>query len=920
MNYIKIVAVILCCLLCNKGFSAEPTYQLTDFFVKTTTNAVDVAFLINNPTATAQKGVVRLNLIDASGKTFLALPQQQLVLEAGATKKVNIGKQQINPKLWSPEHPNLYSMQINVMINGKLEVTATRKIGFKLFEIKGHLLYLNGKPYYLRALSQWPVGRVLDKKGVSAPEVWSDEQFVKKFFQKIKSLHINAGRIGDHPLWVKYADSLGVLNITGSYTGAGGSDDEVFPRNKREFTPKIIYLRNHVSTAMYTLANEVTWTKNQNFLRLAKENYEFAKTLDPTRPMIANAGFGKGKVGDIEDLHDYTGWYGGTILDMDDYEKSARYKKDGGSKQPITYTECVGAYTAEHTGRFHLLVNKGLSNALRHVGRGGQYPEDPLWYQRVITKEMLEGMRRGRGMDSRLSGSFPFSDYWMWDVPNKSFIAKPAAEVLAQVYSPVLLSFKAWNRHALEGKQISGDLYIVNDDIDLGSLTNATVTVSLAQNGKILKNLKLSVPTVGYYGTVKIPVSMSIPFGINSGEAKLLMKLNHPKAQSVENETDIFIAKKDFLTTASPQHTLVLDQQGNTTTALRNIGVNTERCAVANLSKSNSLVIGAKTLGKLSNKEITEVLTFVDNGGRVLVLEQEIAQLNNSSLLSIGIKAKSYRSLFVNTERPGLLDEGLRNRDFFLWNQTKRASGFPTVSGFDVPSRSLASIAILANCGPVLQNAVVFEYFKGKGSIIFSQFELIDRVNSDPIAAKVLSNLIKYLHATAHSFGQQVKTEITFADLDSEAGLFGASLKQGMVINSHNYGMVSWEKNNWPDGRRVVGEQKIMNSLGYIGAIKPSDTASGFFYLHPPVGAETFYLQVKNPVGKPLWFDVLLNDEPAGESVIVAANTVHRYGPWKIPLNKGSLKVTIRSHSDLGAKKREKPIIEELVFQKMLFK
>src|SRR3546814_3732156 len=81
-----------------------------------------------------------------------------------------------------------------------------------------------------------------------------------------------------------------------------------------------------------------------------------------------------------------------------------------------------------------------MSNALRHVGRGGQHPEDPQWYQRVVTKEMMEGMRRARGMENRVTGSFPFSDFWKWDVPNRSFRTKPATEVLKQVYSPVLLS------------------------------------------------------------------------------------------------------------------------------------------------------------------------------------------------------------------------------------------------------------------------------------------------------------------------------------------------------------------------------------------------------------------------------------------------------------------------------------------------
>src|SRR5690606_10820466 len=103
-------------------------------------------------------------------------------------------------------------------------------------------------------------------------------------------------------------------------------------------------LRNHVSTAIYTLANEIVWERHPSFLSLAKDNYLFARSIDSTRPIIANAGFGKGKVGDIEDIHDYTGWYGGTVLDMIKYEMDEYFLRDGGSKKPVTFTECVGTY------------------------------------------------------------------------------------------------------------------------------------------------------------------------------------------------------------------------------------------------------------------------------------------------------------------------------------------------------------------------------------------------------------------------------------------------------------------------------------------------------------------------------------------------------------------------------------------------
>src|SRR3546814_13562240 len=85
----------------------------------------------------------------------------------------------------------------------------------------------------------------------------------------------------------------------------------------------------------------------------------------------------------------------------------------------------------------------------------------------------------------------------------------------------------------------------------------------------------------------------------------------------------------------------------------------------------------------------------------------------------------------------------------------------------------------------MLEYQVVLEHFRKKGSILFSQFELIRRAQNDPIAATVLKNLVEYLRSDDHTIGTQLSGDVIFADLDSEAGLFPVSLTQGIMINGH---------------------------------------------------------------------------------------------------------------------------------------
>ncbi|MFS8617642.1 MAG: hypothetical protein FWJ85_12535 [Solitalea sp.] len=892
---------------------------MKDLFVNAAMNTLDIAFVIQNNTHLHHSLQLEVTVKNLHGEEFLRFSDRTISLDSGDSVALSMGETKLNPSLWSPEDPVLYQLEILVRNGGKEVASWFQRIGFKTFEVKGHLFYLNGKPYYLRGLSQWPVSRVLDEHGKQAPEVWNDERFVKRFFEKAKALNINAGRIGDHDLWVKYADEMGFLNLAGSYSGAGATEDKVFESNRRNFTPKILKLRNHASTAIYTLANEISWGRNSNFLSLAVANYEFAKSLDPVHPIIANAGFGRGKVGDIEDEHDYTGWYGGSVLDMDKYETNPFYAKNGGAKQPVTFTECVGTYTGERTGRFHLWYNKGMSNALRHVGRGGQHPEDPQWYQRVVTKEMIEGMRRARGWDNRVAGSFPFSDYWKWDVPNRTFRTKPATEVLKQVYSPVLLSLKCWERHAFGGGTIKGTLYVVHDDIEVPVLQDARVTLSLIQKGRVLAKMELSVPLVDYYSTATLPVILQIPRDVEAGMARVVMELHHAQARSTPNDMEVFIAPENFASASTTRIIPVYDLEGSTASALEDLGYRIQRVSDMRSVKGNNLIVGKETLPGRSGSMVQEMLSFVEKGGRILVLKQTGEQLKSSALVPDGIAVKKYNSLFVNTERPGILDKGLENRDFFLWNPMGELSGFPVTEVFDIESSVLEHTSVLANCGYMLEYQVILEHFREKGSILFSQFELIGRVRKDPIAARVLKNLIDYLQTGHHAIGMQLAGDVRFADLDSEAGLFPASLIQGIMINGHNYGKVSWEKYDWPEGRRVLGEQQIVNGLGYTGTVNPIDTARGFFYMSPPEGANKFYLEVKNPVGKELWFRVFLNDEPAGNAVVVSPKTIKKAGPWMLPAGSGPVKVTIESQADLHALKREKPVIEELVFQSMLF-
>lgn len=57
----------------------------------------------------------------------------------------------------------------------------------------------------------------------------------------------------------------------------------------------------------------------------------------------------------------------------------------------------------------------------------------------------------------------------------------------------------------------------------------------------------------------------------------------------------------------------------------------------------------------------------------------------------------------------------------------------------------LSNVAILANYSRALSATALSEIFMGKGSVLLSGFDLINHCGIDPVADKLLSNILHYM-------------------------------------------------------------------------------------------------------------------------------------------------------------------------------
>ncbi len=221
------------------------------------------------------------------------------------------------PILWSPESPNLYSVEINIAQNGTTS-THVEKIGFRHFEfLKKGPFMLNGKRLLLKGTH-----RHEDHAGVGAAMT---EDLMRTEMQMIKEMGANFIRLGHYQqsrIILDLCDSLGLLVWEEIPWCRGGLGAAVYQAQaKRMLTNMIEQHYNHPSIILWGLGNENDWPNDftvfdeSQIRAFMKELHALSHTLDNTRlTAIRRCEFCK----DIVDVYSPTlwaGWYRGIYTD-----------------------------------------------------------------------------------------------------------------------------------------------------------------------------------------------------------------------------------------------------------------------------------------------------------------------------------------------------------------------------------------------------------------------------------------------------------------------------------------------------------------------------------------------------------------------------------------------------------------------------
>jgi len=208
------------------------------------------------------------------------------------------------PALWSPEHPHLYDLRLELLDrDGQLLDRVHSYFGMRKIEVRDGKVFLNGRPLYQRLVldqGYFPEGIL------TAP---TDED-LRRDVELAKEMGFDGARKHqkvEDPRWLFWADTLGFL-VWGEIANAYQYSPDYVRRIAAEWQEALRRDYNHPCIVAWVPMNE-SWgvpdlasdrSQTEHLLAL----YHLTRSLDQTRPVVSNDGW-EHAITDLCNIHDY---------------------------------------------------------------------------------------------------------------------------------------------------------------------------------------------------------------------------------------------------------------------------------------------------------------------------------------------------------------------------------------------------------------------------------------------------------------------------------------------------------------------------------------------------------------------------------------------------------------------------------------
>ena len=406
---------------------ALPRTHLSDLRIVTALDkkyenaALKIQTAVTNTTYDVQRNLKIRVLVDGFTNVIeKSLPELQM----GETWSGILSDSIVAPMLWDNEHPNLYTLRMELYQDDRLTEQVEKRFGFRAVEIRGNELLVNGKSVKLRGVCHHEIhplmGRVLNR------------ELLKRDVELYRAANCNFIRTSHYPPceeMLELCDEMGMFvevespvcwmghHANANWLKLDYRDEKYYEYVLQANMETIHFYRNHPSVLFWSMANESYW--NKGFAQVE----EYVKKADPSRPHTfhdqAYGGFNnQGSTAPIANIH-YPGPNG--------------YKIAAKSERPMIYGEyChLNVYN-----RSELVTDPGVRS-------DWALALHPTWENMYRTKGVLGG-----SIWSGIDDIFQLPDgkacgYGAWGPIDGWRRPKPEYWDMKKIYSPIKVTTKA---------------------------------------------------------------------------------------------------------------------------------------------------------------------------------------------------------------------------------------------------------------------------------------------------------------------------------------------------------------------------------------------------------------------------------------------------------------------------------------------
>lgn len=788
---------------------AHPEVHVADLFIKPSVRRKELVVdytLANESTDPVE--VKLTGFVEDHRSDVLQLPVVPVIVPAGGSVTVTLRQPWPDAHYWSHEDPYLYFLRSELSTG---DVRRTR-FGFREFWIEGHRYVLNGSKINLLASSWWPPTEPVQREEVA--ETW----------RALKQAGVICFRTHTQP-WrrVHYdvADEVGLLMIIEGamwhdpYCTA--YDEPAYWYNySRMIRAMIAREKNRPSVIMWSMENEAYAGKEKT--ELAVKNLarvgRMAKIWDPTRPIYFESDGDPGGVADAIGMHyvheypQYTCWPNEAYWLDKPCEPHTWFGMTG---EPFLWQREKPLYLGEF-----LWVPSGTP-AAHTVFFGDDAYRDLDVYTRKSKAEAWK-MQILAFRDQEVGGMCP------WTVGTDLTEDNPLYRAHQYAYKHIAAYCLDYDRRFFGGERVERRVTVFND-----MLTSARLVVAwtLADGDQVVdrgrRQLQLDAGE-----KERMTVLLNIPSVTARTPLQWRVVVQRDGETAFEEVHEYCAFPK--LPLPAPSATIGLYEPNGSATAtiLQDSHIAFRR--IGSMEKITDeidvLIIAPAAIGSEEHRAPVvgrrdprrdALMRFVSRGGRVLVLRQPAYPEG-----LFGVMPSSQESTMAFPLRPSHPAlAGLQSEDLKFW----RGDNLVTSNELPRPATGAAVSIVTSGSKTGIAHAPLLERPEGSGCILHCQMLLIEKMNSEPAARRILGNVLSYL---SDYHPAERKTAVVGGDSVYRTWLKGLGLQfehfadgiNGVQLN--DYSLVILRGDAALDGPRSVALQKFVERGGQLLVHRPT--------------------------------------------------------------------------------------------------